>query len=66
MKSILQREKELFNETWRLKQASFEITKQRGNKSYNKSRELQEKEKELYKKQQFFKGFLKEMEKIGK
>jgi hypothetical protein len=27
---------------------------------------LQEKEKELYKKQQFFKGFLKEMEKIGK
>jgi hypothetical protein len=66
MKSILQREKELFNETWRLKQASFEITKQRGNKNYNKSRELQEKEKELYKKQQFFKGFLKEMEKIGK
>ena len=66
MKSILKREQELFNETWKLKQASFEITKKRGNKSYNKSRELQEKEKELYKKQQFFKGFLKEMEKIGK
>ena len=68
MKSILKRERELFNETWRLKQASFSITEKKGNKEerYYKSRELQRQEDEIYKKQQFFKNFIKEMEKIGK
>ena len=68
MKSILRRERELFNETWRLKQASFSITEKKGKKEerYYKSRELQKKEDEIYKKQQFFKKYLEEMEKIGK
>ena len=68
MKSILKRERELFEETWRLKQASFEATQRKGNKekNFNRARELQKREDELYKKQQFFKNYLKEMEKIGK
>ena len=68
MKSILRRERELFNETWKLKQASFKITEQPGRKEekFNKSRELQKKEDELWKKQQFFKNYIKEMEKLKK
>ena len=68
MKSILKRERELFNQTWLLKQASFEATKNKGDKEkqFKRSRELQQQENELYKKQQFFKNYIKEMEKIGK
>lgn len=64
MKSIREKEQELFTKTWKLKEASFEATKNGG--KYELSKKLQEIEKETYKKQQFFKGYLKEMEKIGK
>lgn len=66
MKTILKRERELFEETWRLRQAGFEITSKKGNKKeqFFRSREIQRKENELYKKQQFFKKYLEEMEKL--
>ena len=68
MNTISKREKELFQEAWRLRNASFEISKLPGKREdkFNKSRELQERENEIYKKQQFFKNYIKEMEKIGK
>ena len=64
MKSILEMERELFKESWNLRGASFEVAKNGNN--YKKSKELQNKQNEVYKKQQFFKNFIKEMEKIEK
>lgn len=58
-KDIRQKEKEMFLETWRLKRASLEVSKT----DYERSRKIQEKENELYKKQQFFRKMIKEMEK---
>ena len=68
MKSIRERKNELLAETWRLKQASYEIAQSKGKKEerYKKSREIQAKEDELWKKKIFFENYLKEMEKIGK
>lgn len=65
MKSILEKERELFVEAWKLREASFEVGKNKGNKEkqFKKARELQMKENEAYKKQQFFRNYLKEMEK---
>ena len=60
-KTISQREQELFITTWKLRDASFEVTKNGGN--YELSRKIQKEEKETYKRQQFFKKFIKEMEK---
>lgn len=65
MNSILKRERELFEESWRLKGASFEATQKKGNKNKNfeRSQKLQKRQDEVYKKQQFFMNYLKEMEK---
>lgn len=66
MNSIIKREQELFNETCRLRSVTFEMTKTRkqNKENFDKVREIQKKEIELYKKQQFFKNYLKEMEKM--
>lgn len=65
MKSIREMEIELFKESYRLRQAGFEVTKNNktSRKYYNRCREIQEKQGEIYKKHQFFKKFLEEMEK---
>lgn len=60
-KSIRKREREMYVETWRLKNASMEIAKQ--GKNFERSRKIQKEEDELYKKQQFFKNYIREMEK---
>ena len=68
MKSIRERKNELLAESWRLRDASFEITKKKSKKEENfkRARELQEKENEVWKKKMFFENYLREMEKIGK
>lgn len=68
MNSILKRERELFQESWNLRNATFELSKNEYDKQkkYKHTKELQERQKEIYKKQQFFKKYLEEMEKIGK
>lgn len=69
MKSIIKREKELFNETWRLKEAGFQVTQnKKGTKQdkFKRSMEIRRQEEELYKKQQFFKKYIREMEKLNK
>ena len=64
MKSIEQRERELFQESWILRGASFETVKAgKSKKNYEKSRELQKRQDEVYKRQQFYLKYIKEMEK---
>ena len=65
MKSIREKEKELFEESWRLRNATFELAKNEYNKekNYKHTKELQERQSEIYKKQQFFRKYIEEMEK---
>lgn len=64
MNELRKKERELFQESWILKNISFELT-EKGNprKNFEKSREIQKRQNEVYKKQQFYKKLLKEMEK---
>lgn len=68
MNDIRKRKNELLVESWRLKEANFEITRKKTNrqnqeKNYKRAREIQEQQDEIWKKKCFFENFLKEMEK---
>ena len=61
MKDIKEKEKELYYASLYLKNAYLNMNKKNG--TYEKARELQRKQDEVWKKQQFFKKYLEEMEK---
>lgn len=65
MKTIRQRTKELYIESWKLREASFEVgkSKRSRDKNFKRSREIQKQQNEVWKKKCFFENYLKEMEK---
>jgi hypothetical protein len=66
---IRKRKNELLEESWRLREAGFELLKNqrtRKDPNYDKIKELHKKQDEVWKKKEFFEKYLKEMEKIGK
>ena len=68
MNDIRRRKNELLAESWRLREASFEITRKKVNKknqekNFKRAREIQEQQDEVWKKKCFFENYLKEMEK---
>lgn len=68
MNDIKKMEMELFKESYRLRQAGFEITKNNktSRKYFNQCKSIHEKQDEIYKKHQFFKNYLKQMDKEKK
>lgn len=69
MNDIRKRQRELFLESWRLREAGFEVTRKKTNKknqakNYKRAREIQAKQDELWKKKCFYENYLKEMEKL--
>lgn len=64
MNELRKKERELFKEAMLLREMNFEITsKGDPKKTFNRAREIQRKQDELYKKQQFYKKIIREMEK---
>lgn len=67
MNDIRQKKNELLEETWKLKRACFELSRNnRSKKNYDRAIELRKKEEELWKKKMFYEKFLEEMEKEEK
>nr|MBR6100750.1 hypothetical protein [bacterium] len=67
MSSISQKKNALFREARRLKKQIFLESTKKGNKKehFNKARELQKIEDEVWKKKMFYENFIKEMEKLN-
>lgn len=63
-KEIKKKEKELFIHSMMLKDAYMELSKKRNN--FHRCRELKQEQDDIYKKQQFYKKIIKEMEKEEK